>query len=279
MSEKETLKLKAYHLWRAAALPDFLNHKGPKWTPAWEVYACHLEYTAHVTSWREAARFMSAYYDIRRHFTTWQKAIAKWPQYVWDALAKASAGDDPCDIAAIDGTTMSSSNPSQHYLKRIGRVDAINRPVQDVVMVNVLRRKFLSWRIRMTPRGEKCDVRYLIRKSPVTPELALMDKGFDSDPLHAWLRDNKIYSIAPVRKNCKRGRYRKEMRDFFDYGLYWQRNLVESLISAVKRVYGSHVRARTARMKRAEVHSKFICYNISSLIVAYFLLSHANQNL
>ena len=213
---------------------------------------------------------MEDYHNKNRHWTAWQKAIGKWPQWVWDALQGASADEEPCKIAAIDGTTMSRSNPSQHYLKRIDRTETISRPIQDAVMIDVYRRKFLSWRVRAVPKGEKCDIPYLIGRSPVIPEGVLMDKGFDSNPLHAWLREKGIWSIAPVRKNCRRGCYRKQLRDCFDYGLYWQRNIVESLIGAVKRLFGSHVRARTARMQRAEIYSRFIAYNIGAVIAMTF---------
>ena len=264
MKHKNTLKEKAYYLWKKANLPDFLNKKGPKRTPAWLVYACHLEYTTHAPAWRRAANFMTNYHDEKRHWTTWQKAISKWPMWVWDALAEASVNEDTCELAAIDGTTLSRSNPSQHYLKRIGDGYKFHRPVQDVVMIDVQHRKFLSWRVRAKPRGEKCDVPYLVRHSPLLPELVLMDKGFDSDPLHTWLRDQGMYSIAPVRKGCKRGRYRRQLRDCFDYYLYWQRNIVESLIGAVKRLFGVHIRARTWRAQRAEMNSRLIAYNIGA---------------
>jgi hypothetical protein len=155
-------------------------------------------------------------------------------------------------------------------LKRIDRDGPVGRPVQDVVLIDVLRRKFLSWRFRATPRGEKCDVPYLIKKSPVRPELILMDKGFDSNPLHTWLRDHGIWSIAPVRKGCKRGNYRRQLRDCFDWALYWQRSIVECLFSAVKRLFGSHVRARTARMQRAEMNSRFIAYNIGATPTTFY---------
>lgn len=275
MKKKETLKEKAYHLWKKAGLPKFLNKFGPKKTPCWQIYLCHLEYTAHAPAWRRASSFMEDYYGTSRHFTTWQKAIAKWPQWVWDALARASAGEEVCEIAALDGTTYSRSNPSDHYLKRIDRDSPIGKPVQDVILIDVLRRKFLSWRFRATPRGEKCDVPYLIKKSPILPELVLMDKGFDSNPLHIWLREHGIWSIAPVRKGCKRGNYRRQLRDCFDWALYWQRNLVESLISAVKRLFGSHVRARTARTQRAEINSRLIAYNIGAVFTHDFLLSQS----
>lgn len=270
MSEKEPLKEKAYRLWKAAGLPDFLNKFGPKKTPGWLIYLCHLEYTEHAPAWRRASSFMDEYYQKNRHWTSWQKAIGKWPQWVWDALAKASVDSDKCELAAIDGTTMSRSNPSQHYLKRIGREETVSRPIQDIIMVDIQRRKFLSWRVRIEPRGEKCDVPYLVQKSPVIPELIIMDKGFDSNPLHTWLRDHGIWSIAPVRKGCKRGCYRQQLRDCMDWCLYWQRNIVESLISAIKRLFGSHIRARSARMQRAEIYSKFIAYNIGVLLAMTF---------
>jgi len=201
-------------------LPDFFNRKGPKKTPAWLVYAWHLEYTNHAPAWRRASKFMLDYHDVKRHWTAWQKALAKWPAWVWDALRVASVGEEPCEIAAIDGTTMARSNPSQHYLHRIDHDGKVSRPVQEVVLVDVFRRKFLSWRVRARPRGEKCDVPYLIESSPVLPDGVLMDKGFDSKPLHNYLRDQGIWSVTPTRKGCRRGRYRKQLRDCFDYCLY-----------------------------------------------------------
>jgi hypothetical protein len=264
MKAREALKDKAKRLWKAAGLPKFLNKYGPKKTPGWMIYLCHLEYTTHAPAWRRAAAFMTEYHQKPRHWTAWQKAIAKWPQWVWDALGKASAADCTGNLTALDGTTTGRSNPSQHFLHRIDRDGRVARPVQAVVLIDVERRKFLAWRVRATPRGEKCDVPYLIHHSPVLPELVLMDKGFDSNPLHTWLRDRGVWSIAPVRKRCRRGQYRKQLRDCFDWVLYWQRNIVESLFSAVKRLFGVYVRARTARTQRAELFSRFIAYNIGA---------------
>lgn len=155
MRTGETLKEKAFRLWRKAGLPDFFNKKGPKKTFAWLVYACHLEYTNHAPAWRRAAGFMAGYYDAKRHWTSWQKALAKFPARVWDVLRTASIDDESCAIAAIDGTTMARSNPSQHYLHRIDSEGKVSRPVQQVIMIDVCRRKFLSWRVRAKPRGEK----------------------------------------------------------------------------------------------------------------------------
>jgi hypothetical protein len=270
MNEKETLEEKAYRLWKAAGLPEFLNRFGPKKTPGWMTYLCHLEFTVHAPAWRRAAGFMADYYDETRHWTSWQKAIGKWSQWVWDALERASVESVECELSAVDGTSLSRSDPSQHYLKRIGREGSVARPIQAVILVDIVKRKFLSWRIRAKSRGEKCDVPYLIRKSPCLPQGILMDKGFDSNPLHAWLRDQGIWSVAPVRKGCKRGQYRQQLRDCFDWCLYWQRSIVEAMISAIKRLFGSHVRARTARMQRAEISTKFIAYNIGPIKTTFY---------
>jgi hypothetical protein len=270
MKKKETLKRKAYLLWRKAKLPKFLNRYGPKETPAWLVYAAYMEYTEHAPAWRRAASFMGEYHNVPRHWTTGHKAIQKWPARVWQALAKTSIGEETCEWAAIDGTTLSRTNASQHYLKRIDREQKIARPVQQVLMVHIEKRKFLSWRFRAKPRGEKCDVSYLVKHNPTVTEGVLMDKGFDSNPLHTFLREKGMWSIAPVRKGCRRGQYRKQLRDCMDWALYWQRNIVECMISAVKRLYGSHVRARTARMQRAEVSCRLICYNLRAIIMTTF---------
>lgn len=264
MNQGNELKDKVNLLYRRARLPRALNKYGPKDHHLKEFLLCHIVYTTFCRSWRRAAKFMREFYSIDLHWTSWQRAIAKWPQWVWLALARASACIEHCKMAAIDGTTLTRSNPSQHYLHRIDREDKIGRPVQQVVMIDVMRRKFLASRIRARPRGEKCDVPYLLKNSPASIELVLMDKGFDSEPLHRYLRDHGTYSVAPVRKNCRRGTYRKQLRDCFDHSLYWQRNIIESMFSAVKRLFGSHVRARTACMQRAEIYSRMIAYNIGA---------------
>ena len=250
---------------RQARLPRFLNRFGPKQHKVWQYVLCWLAGATYRLSWRRAQRFMKEMFGVQLHWTSWQRAIAKWPPWVRHALARASASGEACEIAAIDGTTFSRASPSEHYLHRIDRVGTTARPVQTVVMVDVSRRKFLAWRYRSVPRGEKCDVPYLIAHSPVRPDLTLMDKGFDSEPLHTFLRKEGVWSIAPVRKRCMEGRFRKQLRDCFDWQLYWQRNIIESLFSAIKRLFGTHVRARTARGQCAELYARFIAYNIGAL--------------
>ena len=92
--------------------------------------------------------------------------------------------------------------------------------------------------------------------------------------LHQWkariLRENGTYSIIPVKKNWSKGQYRKQLKNCFDFCLYWQRNLIESLFSALKRLFGNHLRGLTARTQRAEIYMRMIAYNLGLRIIETF---------
>jgi transposase len=156
----------------------------------------------------------------------------------------------------------SRSSPSQYFLKRIDRKKSIRRSIQAITMVDIERRKFISGSFFAKPHGEPQRVPTLHRQCPVEPEVLLMDKQFDAEWLHQWLNDNGTFSVAPVRKGCRRGRYRKIMRDCMDWCLYWQRNIVESLFSALKRLFGSTVKSKHIRTINAEMFCRLIAYNI-----------------
>ena len=124
------------------------------------------------------------------------------------------------------------------------------------------KRKFISANFFVKPGHEAKRIPYLHAKSPTTPETLLMDKGFDAEWLHQWLNKNGTFSIAPVRKGCRRGKHRKLMRDQFDWQLYWQRNIVESLFSAIKRLFGSTISSKHIKTQTAELFCRLIAYNI-----------------
>ena len=110
----------------------------------------------------------------------------------------------------------------------------------------------------------------MIEQSQQEIELIVMDKAYDSEKLHRYLREHGIFSIAPVKKNWAKGQIRKQLKDCFDYGLYWQRNLVEALFSALKRLFGNHLRGLTARTQRAELYMRLIAYNLGDILMGIF---------
>ena len=58
--------------------------------------------------------------------------------------------------------------------------------------------------------------------------------------------------VIPLKKRAKRGTYRLAMREEFDEELYHRRNLVETVFSVEKRVFGdvNHSRRREPQQER-----------------------------
>ena len=269
MKKKERLVNKIRRLIRQAGLPRFLHRYGPKKFLLWQLCLGLLIKEVFRLSYRRAMRFLDEFYGIKLHWTTLQKFRKRVPLAIWQALLKCTTGNSIA-VAAIDGTSMQRHNPSMHYLKRIDRENKISIPIYLNVMVDVLKRKFVAIRHHATKCGEVPDAYYLLKQSPKKIELAVMDKLYDSEKLHRFLRGKGTYSIIPVKKNWARGQLRKQLKDCFDYVLYWQRNLIESLFSALKRLFGNHLRGLTARTQRAEIYMRLIAYNLGAILMEIF---------
>lgn len=214
-------------------------------------------------SYRRAMKFLEEFYNIKLHWTTLQKFRKRLPLNIWQILL-AFTIDASIEIAAIDGTSLQRSNPSEHYLKRIDRETHTAIPIYLNAMIDVVQRKFVAIRHHAKKLGEVADIPYLVDRSIQEIEIILMDKAYDSEKLHRYLREQGIFSVAPVKKNWAKGQYRKQLKECFDHGLYWQRNLIESLFSALKRLFGNHLRGLTARTQRAEIYMRLIAYNLGS---------------
>ena len=192
------------------------------------------------------------------------------PVYLWNRILNISAEEEKCEIAAIDAIGISRTNASQYYLKRIDSDNPVKRHIKLSIMVDVARKKFLLARIRANPVHDIKDVKYLLRNLSINPIITLLDKGYDDENLHSFFRQKQIYSIIPVRMNCVRGTYRKEMRDYFDYGIYFLRNIAETLISCIKRKYGSSVNSKSIASQRSDLYCRMILHNIFYFFKCYF---------
>ena len=269
MKKKERLENKVKRLIRQANLPRYLHRYGPKKFLLWQLCLGLLIKEVFRLSYRRAMKFLDEFYGIRPHWTTLQKFRKRVPLGIWQALLKSTI-EKTIAVAAIDGTSMQRHNPSMHYLKRIDRENKISIPIYINVMADVIRRKFVAIRHHAEKSGEVKDAYYLYEQSPTEIELAVMDKLYDSEKLHRFLREKGTYSIIPVKKNWAKGQYRKQLKDYFDYCLYWQRNLIESLFSALKRLFGNHLRGLTARTQRAEIYMRLIAYNLGAIVIETF---------
>ena len=270
MKKEKRLDRKINRLFKAAGHPRWLHHMGPKKFQSWIFCLGLVIKQVYQLSYRRAMKFLEEYYAIKLHWTTLQKAAKRLPRTLWQSLLSATISVDKIYLAAADGTGFSRSGPSQYYLKRIDRVDLIEKPVQAITMIDVGNRKFLAGTFLVKPHGEAKRIPTLHRQSKVKPEVLLLDKGFDAEWLHKWLNDNGTFSIAPVRKGCRRGKFRKIMRDCMDWCLYWQRNIVESLFSALKRLFGSTIKSQKAPTINAELFCRLIAYNLGAIFSDFF---------
>lgn len=269
MRKEERIINKVTRLLKRANMPKWLHHLGPKKFTFYQLALGLLIKEVFRLSYRRAARFLNEFYNIELHWTTLQKCRARVPLAIWQELLACTIEHD-IEVAAIDATCLQRSNPSAHYLKRIGSNEKSSMPVQINAMVDVLRRKFVAVRHHAKKHGEVPDVQYLVDRSPMEIELLLMDKLYDSETLHRSLRGQGIYTIIPVKKNWSKGQYRKQLKECFDYAQYWQRSLIECLFSALKRLFGNHVRGLTARTQRAEIYMRMIAYNIGAKAKDFF---------
>lgn len=264
MNKEERLVNKVKRLIKSANLPRFLHRFGPKKFLFWQLALGLLIKEVFRLSYRRAMKFLEEFYGIKMHWTTLQKFRKRLSLAIWKALLTATVNSE-IRVAAIDGTSLQRSNPSEHYLKRIDKEGKTSVPIYLNAMIDVVQRKFVAIRHHAKKCGEISDVKYLVQQCKKEIELILMDKLYDSEKLHKYLRALGIFSIAPVKKNWAKGQYRKQLKDCFDYALYWQRNLIECLFSALKRLFGNHLRGLTARTQRAEIYMRLIAYNIGAI--------------
>ena len=179
-----------------------------------------------------------------------------------------SAGIEPAEYGSIDSTGLSRNNASEHYIKRIDRDKPIKRPLK--LSMYVSKRRIFSFRLRAKWRGDTKDFPYLLNNAALLAEINCLDKGYDANWVHEEFRDRGVYSIIPVRKNCRRGRYRKEMRDFFDLSQYWERNSSEYNNSSLKRRFGDFVRSVVFRAQHSEVAARIILHNLKAILLGLF---------
>ena len=115
------------------------------------------------------------------------------------------------------------------------------------------------------------DIRHfpeLFRQMNMTCDLWIMvlDKGYDSEPVHQMIRGNDVLSMIRARNihyliSRTKGRYRKLMRREFDESLYHQRNKCETIFSVMKRKFGSEIKSYHDSMKEKELLYRVLAYN------------------
>ena len=255
---------------RRARVPQYLHHFGPKTYTTRQHCKAWLLKGRLKCSWQELIDDWAPYFlpGVAER-STLIKFVKRLPFWLKNALVTHSAGSTPAVYGAIDATGLSRTNASAHYTKRIGRKKPIKKPLK--LSLYTAKRRILAFRLRAKWRGDTLDVPYLTSHSPIVAETNCLDKGYDSNAVHKHFRDKGVFSIIPARKRCRRGNYRKQMRDCFDYGQYWERNCAEYNNSSLKRRFGDYVRSVSFRAQHSEVAARVILHNLKALLDLFLL--------
>jgi len=269
MKKKKTLLKKIDGLLRQARVPVFLHHFGPKTYTTWQHCKAWLLKENLRCSWQQFIDDYAGYFlEKIPERSTLIKFSQRLPIWLKALLVKLSAGCQPAEFGAMDSTGLSRSCASNYYLKRIDQDEPVKRCLK--LSMYTSKRRILSFRLRAKWRGDTKDVPYLIRHAPILAITTCLDKGYDADWVHREFRDRGRCSVIPARKGCKRGKYRKEMRDFFDYSQYWERNCAEYNNSSLKRRFGSFVRSVSFCAQHSEVAARIILHNLRALLSGLF---------
>ena len=197
MKKEEKLVNKVKRLLRKAKIPRWLHHFGPKIYEFWHHAFALLIKAICRMSYRRTTLFLRAFGFKIGSKSTLQYYAKNIPVRIWHILLQGTIGAQ-ISLAAIDGTGLSRSSASWHYIKRIDGTPS-NSFYKLSLCVDVVKRKISSLRIRAKHASDIKDVKYLINRLPSRPNLCLMDKGYDAEWLHQFLHSKNIKAIIPTR--------------------------------------------------------------------------------
>jgi len=257
--KQRNLQIKIKRLLKTLKFPEFLHHFGPKKFKLENHISNLLLMQVCRTSLRRTEKFANLLGQKCPTYSALCKSRKKIPIKLWQKLLKLTAGLSSGNIA-VDATGFSKTNPSFHYLKRIDGQTPKNYTKLSALL-DLRTKKFLVMRVRTTPRHDMQDVKYLLNRiSDVKTFLG--DSGYDAEWLHEMLYLRNVQTYIPPRKNVKIKKFRKIQMKNWEKKKYNQRSNIESGFSAIKRKYGSDVRAKRVQGMRVEIMCKGIAHNL-----------------
>ena len=260
MKKESSLTTKIKRLLKNLKLPEFLHRFGPKKYKLLDHVSSLLLIEIGQLSLRRVEKLSNMFGQKCPSYSALCKSRKRIPIKLWQRLLKLTAGLSSGKVA-IDGTGFSKNNPSFHYLKRIDGVNPKNYTKLSALL-DIETKKFLMMRIRTTPRHDMQDVKYLLKRiSDVKTFFG--DKGYCAEWLYELCYWKGIQTFIPLKKNIRRGYFRKKQMKKWNQEKYNLRSNIESGFSAIKRKYGGSVRAKKIQGMRTEIFCKGIAHNLN----------------
>ena len=223
------------------------------------------------------------------HYTTLQKVASKLDKFLLKRILFASARISKrySGNLAIDATGFSTLNPSHYYHNRIN-AKRVKSFIKTTIVLDVDNRLIVNADTHSNNQHDNLDflplMQEILSKQKLNIHKIFADKGYDAKTNFKFAYENGIKVLIPVRNYPQTAKgykeegkvkclTRKKAKRLFDETEYHQRSLVESINSAIKRKYGSFVRARASINQEKEAFWKLIVYNLNvvSRMISYLL--------
>lgn len=260
MKTTRNLQIKIKRLLKQIKFPGFLHYFGPKTYRLEDHISNLLIMQICRTSLRRTELIANLFGKKCPTYSALCKSRKRIPLELWQKLLKLTAGLSSGNVAP-DGTGFNKTNPSFHYLKRIDGINPKNYTKLSALL-DLKTKKFLVMRIRTTPRHDMQDIKYLLSRVNDI-KVFCADKGYSAEWLYEWCYWKGIQTFIPIKKNARRGYFRKIQMKNWKQEDYNKRSNVESGFSAIKRKYGGNVRAKKIKGMRVEIMSKGIAHNLN----------------
>ena len=215
------------------------------------------------------------------HFTTLQKFVSRIPSYFFNLVLSRTLNmfyyeRETIPVNAIDATGLTSSYASHYYSQRTGK--RRKSFLKTLISIDTEKKVIIGFKISKKTDHEIKHANALIKQvqRKKKAKCYVMDKGYDSEKLHSFIREEiKANSIIPVkiRKRTRIiGEYRQQLNENFDKKVYNRRSIVETVFSVIKRKFGEIVKARKYYNQVKEIKIKMLVYNINKNIINSFWL-------
>ena len=195
------------------------------------------------------------------HFTTVQKAFQRLSTSIWRVLQRVSSylvGGD--GVAALDATGWDRSYASRYYTQR---VKLKIRSLKTTLLVDTQAQMILDLHLTTTRRRDTQIGPKLTERNLERFHTLIADKGHDDRGHRQRLRRA---GKRPLIRHRGFKPYDRGANARMDRKLYHRRSLVETVISVMKRKYGSGVRSRVWWRQFRELVALCLVYNLERAV-------------
>ena len=229
-------------------------------------YRDHTDLLEEFSELREALKL-----DKVPHYTTLNKFLKRFPPRWFKFLLKRLVelmGSK--HRVTVDGTGIKLTTASYSYIKRIGKKIKKRDCFKVILAIDSDDGTILAFRGVHGNRHESPFFIPLLEDIPGKLIDVCADKGLDSKKNHKYIqKDRKAHSFLDVRKEPKRGRYRKSVyRRKKKYPKRWKkayrrrRNRIESKNYSFKHRFGDYIPGKNIHFRRKYLGIRIFALNL-----------------